>query len=164
MRFLSIKDAAALIGKSESSIKRFVNQVKVKEPDKYRNPVFFKFERMSNGNDKILISEAYLLVRFTSSKNEPHDLISDPLYSSENTNKPNSSNGSKNEPHDLVEFLKAQLIEKDKQIESLLSRIESLLDRNKEINLLFAQAQQREQIKLEESIPKKRWWQWKKEN
>ena len=183
MRYLSIKDAAALTGKSESSVKRFVNQVKIKEPAKYRDPARFKFEKLPNGNDKILISEVYLLARFTSSKNELHDLVDDLVNSpesldktngshssgtrsknelhdlvdsSENLDNTNSSHGSgtrsNNDPHDLVEFLKAQLVEKDKQIEALL-------DRNKEINLLFAQAQQRQQIQIEESMPKKRWWQ-----
>ena len=152
MKFLSIKDAAVLTGKSESSVKRFVNQVKTKEPAKYRDPARFKFEKLPNGNDKILISEVYLLSRFTSSKNELHDPVDDLVNSYESLDNTNGSHGSQNEPHDLVEFLKAQLVEKDKQIESLL-------DRNKEINLLFAQAQQRQQIQIEESIPKKRWWQ-----
>lgn len=163
MRFLSIKDAAVLADKSESSIKRFVNQVKKKAPEKYRDSTFFRFEKLPNGNDKILISEGFLLARFASSKNELHDLVD---YS-ENTDNTNGSHGSQ---RDLVgsaykktiEILEKELDRKNKQLESKDKQIESLLDRNKEINLLFAQAQQREQIKLEESIPKKRWWQRKK--
>ena len=79
-------------------------------------------------------------------------------YSTVQNDNLNSSNEPLSEPlnnavnESIIEFLKQQLTEKDKQIEALM-------DRNKEINLLFAQAQQREQIKLEESIPKKRWWQ-----
>lgn len=142
MRFLTIKEAADLTGKSESTIKRFVRETKNKQPKKYSNTNNFKFEKLSTGHEKTLISEGFLKENYSTVQNE----------------KLNSSNEPLSEPLDntinesIIEFLKQQLIEKDKQIEALM-------DRNKEVNLLFAQAQQREQIKLEESIPKKRWWQ-----
>lgn len=142
MKFLTIKEAAELTGKSESTIKRFVRETKNKQPKKYSSNKCFKFEKLSTGHEKILISEDFL--------NENYSTV-------QNTNL-NSSNEQLNEPlnnsvnQELIEFLKAQLVEKDRQIEALI-------DRNKEINLLFAQAQQREQIKLEEALPKKRWWQ-----
>lgn len=142
MKFLTIKEAAGLTGKSESTIKRFVRETKSKQPKKYSNNKCFKFEKLPTGHEKILISEDFL--------NENYSTV-------QNTNL-NSSNEPLNEPlnsidnESIIDFLKQQLIEKDKQIGALM-------DRNKEVTLLFAQAQQREQMKLEEVVPKKRWWQ-----
>lgn len=145
MMFLTIKEAAELTGKSESTIKRFVRETKKNHPKKYSSSKCFKFEKLSTGHEKILIAEDFLKDNYSTVQNP--NLNS----STEQLNEP--LNDSVNQ--ELIEFLKAQLVEKDRQIEALI-------DRNKEINLLFAQAQQREQIKLEESIPKKRWWQRKK--
>lgn len=149
MKFLTIKEAADLTGKSESTIKRFVRETKNKQPKKYSNTSFFKFEKLSTGHEKIMISEAFLCENYSTvqnanlnSSNEP---LSEPLNNTVNQT--------------LIEYLKQELDRKNDQIAEKDKQIESLLDRNKEINLLFAQAQQREQIKLEESIPKKRWWQ-----
>lgn len=142
MKYLTIKEAADLTGKSESTIKRFVRETKKKQPKKYSSVKCFKFEKLSTGHEKILIAEDFLNENYSTVQNvnlnSSNEQLNEPLNSSENES--------------IIEFLKQQLIEKDKQIEALM-------DRNKEINLLFAQAQQREQIKLEEVIPKKRWWQ-----
>lgn len=145
MKFLTIKEAADLTGKSESTIKRFIRETKNKQPKKYSNTKFFKFEKLSTGHQKIMISEDFLCENYSTVQNANLNSSTEPL------NEP--LNNSLNQ--ELIDFLKAQLIEKDRQIEALI-------DRNKEINLLFAQAQQREQIKLEESIPKRRWWQRKR--
>jgi hypothetical protein len=166
MKYLSIKEAAALTGKSESSIKRFVNQVKTKEPDKYRDITRFKFEKLPNGNDKILISETYLIARFTRSKNELHDLVNS-SKNTENTNGSHSSPiGSKSELHDLVvssyqktiEILQSELDQKNKQINELLENQREYLERQKESNILLLGNKQ--VLQLEEKP--KRWWQRKK--
>ena len=152
MKFLTIKEAAELTGKSESTIKRFVRETKNKQPKKYSSTKCFKFEKLSTGHEKILIAEDFL------SEN----------YSTVQNGNLNSSNEQLNEPlnnsvnQTLIEYLKQELDCKNEQIAEKDRQIESLLDRNKEINLLFAQAQQREQIKLEEANPRKRWWQRRK--
>lgn len=142
MKYLTIKEAAELTGKSESTIKRFVRETKKKQPIKYNSIKCFKFEKLSTGHEKILIAEDFLNENYSTVQNvnlnSSNEQLNEPLKNSENES--------------FIEFLKQQLVEKDKQIEALM-------DRNKEINLLFAQAQQREQIKLEEAIPKRRWWQ-----
>lgn len=167
MKYLSIKEAAALTGKSESSIKRFVNQVKTKEPEKYRDTLHFKFEKLSNGSDKILISETYLTARFTSSKNELHDLVDEPVKKSKTSENNNSSHGShigsKDELHDLVvssyqktiEILQGELDQKNKQINELLGNQREYLERQKESNVLLLGNKQT--LQLEEKP--KRWWQ-----
>lgn len=149
MIFLTIKEAAELTGKSESTIKRFVRETKKNHPKKYSSNKCFKFEKLSTGHEKILIAEDFLKENYSTvqntnlnSSNEP---LSEPLNNTVNQT--------------LIEYLKQELDRKNDQIAEKDKQIESLLDRNKEINLLFAQAQQREQIKLEESNSKKRWWQ-----
>lgn len=186
MKYLSIKDAAALTGKSESSVKRFVNQVKNKEPEKYRDSALFRFERLPNGNDKILISDVYLLARFTrsknelhdlmvdlvgssesidntngsrGSKNELHDLVDDLVNSPESTDNTNSSHGSKNDPHDLVESAYKKTIEiLEKELDRKNKQIDELLERQRESNILLLGNKQ--VLQLEEKP--KRWWQRKK--
>jgi hypothetical protein len=144
-KYITVKDAAKLTGKSESTIKRIVRETKKNKPSYIANQKYFKFEILPTGHEKIFISRDFLKE----------------FFNIQNPTTKQRSNEHSNERYDntvnqeLIEFLKTQLIEKDKQIEALI-------DRNKEINLLFAQAQQREQIKLEESIPKKRWWQRRK--
>lgn len=141
-KYLTVKQAAELTGKSESTIKRIVRNSK-------RNPKHFMFEKLPTGREKIFISKLFLDLHFNGQNSTVNQHSSDRL----------------NEPleniviQDLVGYLKNELDKKNEQIAEKDKQIESLLDRNKEINLLFAQAQQREQIKLEESIPKKRWWQ-----
>jgi hypothetical protein len=160
MKYLSIKDAAALTGKSESSVKRFVNQVKNKEPEKYRDSALFRFEKLPNGNDKILISEVYLLARFTSSKNELHDLTGDLVDSSKSTDNTNGSHGSQNDPHDLVESAYKKTIEiLEKELDRKNKQIDELLERQRESNILLLGNKQ--VLQLEEKP--KRWWQRKKQ-
>ena len=141
MKYLTIKEATELTGKSESTIKRFVREIKKKHPNKYSSNKCFKFEKLPTGHEKVLISEDFL--------NENYSTV-------QNANLNSSVNQT------LMEFLKQELDHKNEQLAEKDRQIKSLLDRNKEINLLFAQAQQREQLKLEESIPKKRWWQRRK--
>lgn len=149
MKFLTIKEAAELTGKSESTIKRFVRETKNKQPKKYSSTKCFKFEKLSTGHEKILIAEDFLSENYSTVQNvnlnSSNEQLTEPLNNSVNQT--------------LIEFLKQELGQKNEQLAEKDKQIESLLDRNKEINLLFAQAQQREQIKLEEANPKKRWWQ-----
>lgn len=140
IKYYTVKEAAEITGKSESTIKRIVRNTKTNKPSSIANKKYFKFEILPTGHEKIFISKGFLEEFFN---------VHNPTINERSSDR---YDGGVDNP--LIEFLKQQLIEKDKQIEALM-------DRNKEVNLLFAQAQQREQIKLEAVIPKKRWWQWK---
>ena len=141
MQFLTIQESAEVTGKSESTIKRFVREIKSKNPKKYSDSKCFRFEKLPTGHKKILISLSFLQEK----------------YSTVQTDRLNGSNEHFNssDSQELVSFLKEQLREKDKVIETLL-------ERNKEVNILFAQSQQNQTFRLEADTTKKRWWQRKK--
>lgn len=148
VKFLTIKEAAAVTGKSESTLKRFVREVKQKQPKKYNDNKCFKFDKLPTGHKKVLVSETFLSTTY-------------PIINSSNINDSNEPLNSVDN-QEFLEHLKSEIILKNEQLSAKDKQIEALLDRNKEINLLFAQAQKREQLKIEESIPRKRWWQKKK--
>lgn len=134
--FLSIKDSALFVNKSESSIKRMIANVKSSDPKKYKNTQFFKFETLRTGKEKIYISKAFLIEKFNGSSNDSMN---------------GSSNGS-NEPFSevylkTIHILEQELQEKNKQIESLL-------ERQHETNVLLLDAKQ----KLQLAEGKKRKW------
>lgn len=146
IKYYTVKEAAEITGKSESTIKRIVRNTKKNKPSSIANQKYFKFEILPTGHEKIFISREFLKEYFNvheSTLNQRSNDRSDERYS-DGVNQT------------LIEFLKQQLVEKDKQIESLL-------DRNKEISLLVDQAQKLQAITshklLEESTQKKRWWQ-----
>lgn len=94
-KYISISQAVTTYGKSISSIRRIVKELK--ETDLTQ----LEFTKLKNGTEKILISKHYLDSIFTKSKTTTSD-----SYSTTASN-------------DLVTFLKEQLITKDKQIENL---------------------------------------------
>ena len=94
-RYISISEAVKSYGKSISSIRRIVKELK--ETDLTQ----LEFTKLKNGTEKILISKHYLDRLFSSSKTSTSD-----SYSATTSN-------------DLVTFLKEQLQVKDKQIENL---------------------------------------------
>ncbi len=94
-KYISISEAVTTYGKSISSIRRIVKELK--ETDLTQ----LEFTKLKNGTEKILISKHYL----------------DRLFS--NTKTTTSNSYSATTSNDLVTFLKEQLITKDKQIENL---------------------------------------------
>ena len=94
-KYISISEAVTTYGKSISSIRRIVKELK--ESDLTQ----LEFTKLKNGTEKILISKHYL----------------DRLFS--NTKTTTSNSYSATTSNDLVTFLKEQLITKDKQIENL---------------------------------------------
>jgi hypothetical protein len=96
-----------------------------------------KYETLKNGTKKIYISETYLNGLFSHGKNN------------------NSNMSDTNTSQDMIEFLKKQIEVKDEQIESLL-------ERQRENNILMSQLQQKVLLIEESPVPKKRWWQRRK--
>jgi hypothetical protein len=94
-KYISISEAVNTYGKSISSIRRIVKELK--ESDLTQ----LEFTKLKNGTEKILISKHYL----------------DRLFSNAKTTTSNSYSATTS--NDLVTFLKEQLITKDKQIENL---------------------------------------------
>ena len=94
-KYISISEAVNTYGKSISSIRRIVKELK--ESDLTQ----LEFTKLKNGTEKILISKHYLDTLFNDKKTSSSD-----SYSATTSN-------------DLVTFLKEQLQVKDKQIENL---------------------------------------------
>lgn len=131
--YLSIAEAISTYGKSESTIRSIVRKAGKKKG-------VLKHEVLKNGSKKIYISTVYLDSVFK--------VLNDNFERSTNTSTTNTSD-------QLIEVLKKQLEEKDKQIESLL-------ERQRETNILTSQLQQRVLLIEESPQKKKRWWQRKK--
>lgn len=124
--YLSIAETIIHYGKSESTIRNIVRIASKKKG-------VIKYEVLKNGSKKIYISIEYLDSKFKVVK-ESSKVVNDTLAT-------NTSN-------ELIEFLKSQLVEKDKQINELI-------ERNRESNILMMDMQQKV---LMLNAPKKRWW------
>lgn len=133
-KYLTVKEAAELTGKSESTIKRIVHGSK-------RNSKHFMFEKLPTGREKIFVSKTFLDIHFNGQKTTFKQRSNDRYIDSPD--------------HDIVEILKGVIAEKDKQIESLLENQRDYLERQKESNVLLLGNKQ--MLQLEEKP--KRWWQ-----
>lgn len=133
--FISIAEAITTYSKSESTIRAIVRKIGNKKG-------IVKREKLINGSYKIYISRTYL-----------DKVLKDKNSHSETDNSTNTQN---TENDKLISFLQQQLEVKDKTIESLL-------ERQRENNILMSQLQQKVLL-IEESAPKKkiRWWQRKR--
>lgn len=140
MQYLPIKDAAVQIGKSESSIRRIVSQIKSKSPKKYKDSRYFKFENLSTGHQKVFISDQFVKEYFNCSFN----------YSM------NNSNEQLNEPSNAIYLKTIEILERE--LENKNKQIDELLERQRESNILLLGNKQ--VLQLEE--PKRKWWQRKK--
>lgn len=143
-KFLTVKEASILTGKSESTIKRLVHKTKVNSNSSVANKEYFKFEVLPTGSEKIYVSEKFLKTCFS--------IV-------QMTDKTKSI-----ESNDFVDFLKGQIEKKDEQIELLnqqiINLIESqkeLIERQRESNILLGKNVEIKQI--EQDARKKRWWQ-----
>ena len=149
--YLTVKEAAGLTSKSESTIKRFVNENK-------GNKKYFKFEELPTGHKKIYISKAFLMVSFE--KKSTPNTKSDSLKT--------DSKDSVNQP--FVDYLLSQLAQKEEQLRAKDQRIEALMDKQMDnvdkLLVLQDQAQQLQSQQLQsqqkqiedDSSKKKRWW------
>ena len=150
--YLTVKEAAGLTGKSESTIKRFVNVNKGKKKH-------FKFETLPTGHKKIYVSKTFLTVSFDHKPTS--NTKSDPLKA--------DSKDSGNQP--FVDYLLSQLAQKEEQLKAKDQRIEALMDKQMDnvdkLLVLQDQAQQLQSQQLQsqqkqiedDSSKKKRWWQ-----
>lgn len=98
MSYISIKDACERYSVSESKIRRIIKDLKVNDLSK------LQFEKLNNGNEKILIEIGYL------------DRL---MNKSKTTSNKGSHEGIQDNNNELVNYLKEQLQEKDKQINQL---------------------------------------------
>lgn len=98
MSYISIKDACGRYSVSESKIRRIIKDLKVNDLSK------LQFEKLNNGNEKILIEIGYL------------DRL---MKKSKTTSNKGSHEGIQDGNNELVNYLKEQLQEKDKQINQL---------------------------------------------
>ena len=137
MEYWSVKDAAALVGKSESSIKRLVSTIKNSSPNKYKDLKYFRFEKLKNGVDKVYLSTLLLEESFTWSN-------TDSMTYSETSSMTGSNESVKDE---MIALLKNELSERNKTIDSLI-------ERNREQNVLMLDLKSR----LELSEPKRNRW------
>lgn len=133
-KYLSVKEAVEYSGKSESTIKRMVRDVKANATKSNINKRFFKFEKLPNGHEKIFISKGFI--------DDYFNLKGPSIKTSSGTMSP-----PENELVRLVSVLEKQLDEKDKTIASLL-------ERNREQNVLMLDLKSR----LELSEPKRKRW------
>lgn len=160
MKYLSIKDAAARFKKSESSIKRAVAKIKSKNPETYIDSKSFKFERLPNGKDKILISEPFLKAWFARSNT---CLVSESIKNTKNNTTEDSSHSSSSEYNsELVISSYQKTIEVlERELERKNNHIDELLKLQHEVNVLSLGGKQ---VRLLDSS-KKSWWQfWKNNN
>jgi hypothetical protein len=129
MEWIALKEVIKLTGKSESTLRKLARNLK---ESKSKN---IRLEKLPTGHDKILFKLSFVNSQLL-------------------TIKPNESNRLKQESNSdkMISILERELIEKNKQIESLTERL-------KESNLLHAQLQ--ESIKMiEPTKKKKRWFGW----
>jgi hypothetical protein len=135
--FITINEACKRFNKSISTIRRIVK----KAPQKALNK-----EKLITGHDKIYISLEYLKEYFNVSVKESSQIdIND-----------SSKDALLNSLSEQLDFLKKQLQEKDKQIESFQSR-------QYENNVIIERLTQREQLLIETlENNKRKWWQRKK--
>jgi predicted HTH transcriptional regulator len=94
-KYITINEAVTSYGKSISSIRRIVKELKESDLSK------LEFEKLKNGSEKILISKNYL----------------DRLFSKSKTSKSDSSSMTSSD--DIVTFLKEQVLAKDELIKNL---------------------------------------------
>jgi len=131
--YLSIEEASQYTGKSISSIRRLVKELKQSKSK------HLKFEKLKTGHSKVFIAIA---------------LLDKDLNVNSSTN--DSANSSTNNSNDT--FVNKTLDLLAKELEEKNRQIESLLQRQYESNVIIEQLQKK-QLQLEENTPiKKKWW------
>jgi len=136
-KYLTVKQAAELTGKSESTIKRIVR-------DSKRNPKHFMFEKLPTGREKIFVSKSFL------------DLYFNGQNSTVNQRSNERSHERLNESSNAIYLKTIEILERE--LESKNKQIDELLERQRESNILLLGNKQ--VLQLEEKP--KRWWQRKK--
>jgi len=137
-KFLSVPESCLLTGKSESTIKRFLqkNFKNDKSKDSSKTIQNIKKEKAQNGF-YWFVEEKFLLKNF-------------PIVEEEKNT----------EGNEMIEFLKEQLENKDEQMQKKDEQISQLLERQRESNILLKNSQEKN-ILLEsknEETEKKGFW------
>jgi hypothetical protein len=134
--FITINEACKQFNKSLSTIRRIVKKAPLKA---------IKKEKLITGHEKIFVSYEYLKECFNTNEKE----------SIQTEKENNSKDILVTTLKEQLEFLKKQLEEKDKQIESFQTR-------QFENNVIIERLTQREQILIENLDNKRKWWQFKR--
>lgn len=137
-KFLSIPESCLLTGKSESTIKRFLqkNFKNDKSKDSSKTCQSIKKEKAQNGF-YWFVEEKFLLKHF-----------------------PKLDKVKNSEENEMINFLKAQLENKDQQMKKKDEQISQLLERQRESNILLKNSQEKNLLleKKTEEIEKKGFW------
>lgn len=144
--YVTVKEAVGFVGKSESTIKRFVRENKGRKN-------YFKYETLPTGMEKIYISKSFLELSFNGQKSTVNEK-NEPL---------NKNNGNQQ----FVDYLLSELDRKNEQLKEKEERIQSLMEKQmgnvEKLLQLQDQAQKLQamysQKQLDEVVAKKRWWQ-----
>lgn len=136
--YISIKDACDVSKKSISTIRRFVDETKVKAPS------MLNYEILKNGTKKILINAEYLNKYFN-------------LIDTSQTTQTSESNS------ELVSVLKSALDTLKIELDAKNNHINMLLERQRETNIMIEGLNQRFMIEAKDvsvagTNKKKKWW------
>ena len=131
--YISIKEACDVSKKSISTIRRFVDETKLKAPS------MLNYEILKNGTKKILINAEYLNKCFN-------------LIDTSQTTQTSESNS------ELVSVLKSALDTLKIELEAKNNHVNMLLERQRETNIMIEGLNQRFMIESKEVTPKKKWW------
>ena len=140
MKYLSIKECCDRVGKSNSTIRRFIKEVKTNLDEiqnNYKVDVF-RYEDLINNHQKIFVLETILLKYF----NVEEEVEIKDTTSTINDNK-------------TLEIFENQLLQKDNTINSLLRNQSEMIERQRELHILLKKSEERIQ-KLENSFNKEK--------
>lgn len=144
--YLSTKEAAEFISKSESTVKRFVAKIKKERQKDYKNNDFFQFEKLTTGHKKTFIEKAFLAREFNM-----------PLNDSMNSSIESLGDVSElSESQRIIEVLRQEIEYKNTQLDKKDQQIDQLIERQRESNVLMMRLQE-EPPQIEVST-KKKWW------
>lgn len=146
MDFYSIEESAEYTKKSVSSIKRYINDLKINNQKVFNNKELIKLELLATGHNKIYISKKLLDEKFNSSQKKTNHSVNSSINNS-------SSLAIELLLKETIEILKKELEVKNGQIEALNERL-------RESNTIAVEnTRNNTKILLEELKPiKKRWW------
>ena len=137
-KFLSVPESCLLTGKSESTIKRFLqkNFKNDKSKDSPKTSQDIKKEKAQNGFHWF-VEENFLLKNF-----------------------PKTGEEKKSEENEMINFLREQLENKDEQMKEKDGQISQLLERQREANILLKNSQEKNLLleEINNESEKKGFW------
>ena len=138
-KYISIKETCELFNKSLSTIRRLIKDIPTNK---------LKYEKLPTGHKKIFIDRDYL-----------NDYFKEPIQQTNSSSEVplNDSNERLIETlENVIKMLNNELESKNKQLQEKDKQIESLIERQRENNILISSFSQVKQIEGQDK--KKRWW------